>query len=281
LRPAFPARLAAFLVGVALLLVGVPDLRATPKVHMTRQVNIEIELVPMTAPVLPGTPPGSLRMVVRPEQPAETGFRVHWPEPDSVTHVKLLGKRTSAAGSERHEVALEAELVLPDGSKVRSGRLVQLEERATTLFELYRLGERALTMVVEAEATEEVIVSRHAAVGAPVRFRVEIQRVEAGRAISLETDILQTFVGESVSYGFRLGEAPESDAVRLSLRPLRISGELVEIKVETDGTLPGEDGLTVLARSENLVASRGVVSTLAFESGDPPTGYRFLVTAEF
>jgi hypothetical protein len=266
---------------VALLASLSPPLWGAPKVHLVRRTIIQVKFTPLTTSTVPGTDPLALSMVVEPDRAGETEFKVMWPEPDTVTTLKMRGAHGAPTHGRYQELTLEAEVHLPDGSKVRSSRPVQFEERTTTLFEVYRIDDQVLTLVAEIESFVETVVSRHITVGAPVRFHVEIQRVEAGRTVSLETDVLQTFVGEQVSYGFRLGSTPEADAVRLSLRPLRLTGELLEIEVESDGTLPSEDGLVVLARNEKWVASKGVVSTLAFESGEPPTGYRFLVTALF
>jgi hypothetical protein len=264
------------------LLAGLAEpLWAAPKVHLVRRTKIQVKFTPLTTSTVPGTDPLALAMVVEPDRAGETEFGVMWPGPDAVTTLKMRGARGGPTDGRYEELILEAELQLPDGKKLRASRPVHFEQRTTALFELCRIDDQVLTLAAEIESVVETVVSRHITVGAPVRFHVEIQRVDAGRTVSLETDVLQTFVGEQVSYGFRLGSTPEADAVRLSLRPLRLTGELLEIEVESDGTLPGEDGLIVLARNEKWVASKGVVSTLAFESGKPPTGYRFLVTALF
>jgi hypothetical protein len=264
------------------ILVSLPfTLRAGPRVQVQRQTRIDLAFKPLTASVAPGTDPAALALAINPHGGGETEFRLLWPGDDSTTLLKLNATRSESAGSTKHLVALEALLTLPDGSKVRSSTRFDFDERTTALFEVYRIEGNALTLIVEAEASEETIISRGGAIGPPVRFFLEIQRVQDGKTISLETNLLQTFVGEAVSYGFRLGDTPASDAARLSLRPVRMSGELLEIEVEIDGTLPMDEELVVLGRRESWIASRGVVSTFSFESGEPPEGYRFLVTADF
>ena len=254
---------------------------ATPPVQVTRHVNIEVEFSPINASPAPGTKPAALSVIARPREPGETEFGLNWPDPDSSCRLKLRVSQDRPSGRQAHAALVEAELVLAGGRKVLSSRKLEFDEDQTALFELYRVGDRSLTLVVEARAEEETVVSRRSTVGAPIRFMVEIQRVAAGRSITLESDFLQTFVGEPISYSFRLGATPDADSVHLTLKPLRISGSLLEIEVDTSGTLPGENGPLLLGRRENLIASQGAVSTLSFESGDPPTGYRFLVTAEF
>jgi hypothetical protein len=254
---------------------------AAPKVRVTLQTNIRIKISPITATAVPGTDPETLTILARPKAPGETRFELNWPEADTVSVLRLRATQDQPPGGEGAAVMLEAELTLPDGRKVRAPRRIEFDGRTWSLFEIYKEGDKALTLALDVEAEEETLVERRISVGAPVGFLVEIQRVEAGRAITLETDHLQSFVGESVSYSFTLGTTPESDSVRLTLTPLRISGELLEVEVDTSGTLPAPDGPLLLARREKLIASRGAISSLSFESGEPPTGYRFLVTARF
>jgi len=218
---------------------------------------------------------------VDPRDGGETQFALAWPDSTSESGLKLRAAQAPPASDMDHAVDLEAELTLPSGRTVRARRRIELDSRTTVLFEIHRHDERPLTLVIEAEASQETIISRHPVVGAPVRFLLEVQRVERGRTVSLETNRLQAFEGQSVSYSFRLGDSPGAEAARVSLRPLRVSGSIVEIEVETDGKLPDGEGLLVIGRRERWVASRGTTSTLAFESGDPPSGYRILVTADF
>ena len=265
----------------AILLVAALPATAAPRVQVTRHTNIELELSPINASPAPGTDPAALELIARPGETGTTAFALRWPDEDSSCRLELRAAQSPPSAGQTHAVEVEAELTLPDGSKVRSNRKLEFDERQTSLFEVYRIGERALTLVIEARAEEETVISKRTTVGPPVRFMVEIQRVAAGRSITLESDFLQTFVGEPVSYSFSLGAAEEADSVHFTLKPLRISGSLLEIEVDTSGTMPGEEGPLLLGRREKLIASEGAVSTLSFETGDPPTGYRFLVTANF
>lgn len=254
---------------------------AAPRIQVSRHVNIEISISPINVSAAPGTEAKDLSVVARPRQPGETEIGLLWPDPDSACRLKIRVSHDQPAGRQAHAALIEAELVLADGRKVRSSRKLEFDDDQTSLFEVYRVDDRSLTLVLEARAEEETVVSRRTTVGAPVGFMVEIQRVAEGRSVTLETNYLQTFVGDPVSYSFNLGATSDSDSVHFTLKPLRISGSLLEVEVDTSGTLPGEEGPLLLGRRENLIASQGAVSTLSFESGDPPTGYRFLVTADF
>jgi hypothetical protein len=252
-----------------------------PRVNLRQRTWIDLQVTPLNADAVDGETPERMVVRVGPREGGETEFALVWPDKTSKSDLRLRAEQVPAASNRDHAVDLKVELTLPSGRTVLSQRRIELDDRATVLFEVYRHEERPLTLVIEAESSEETVISKHPVVGAPVRFMLEIQRVEQGRTISLETNTLQAFEGQAVSYSFRLGSTPEADAARVSLRPLRVSGAIVEIEVETEGKLPSEDGLLVVGRRERWIASRGTTSTLAFESGEPPTGYRFLVTADF
>jgi hypothetical protein len=102
-----------------------------------------------------------------------------------------------------------------------------------------------------------------------------------GREASLEDNFLNTLVGEPVSYAFRMTDTPEAEAVMIELRPLRLHANIAEIDVEITGTMTLDEEVIVVGRTEHWLASRGATSTLAFESGEPPSGYRFRITARF
>jgi len=268
-------------IAAAALAATAPPPGAGRAVHLSYKTVFDLKVLPVNASPTEGTPPQRLRIRVEPEGGGETEFSLVWPGPDAETVLKLRARQAAPASGADHALELEAELALPGGTTVRADRRIAFDERTTALFEVYRHEDRPLTLVIEAEAVREAVVSRHPAAGTPIRFLLEIQRIEQGRTIPLETNELRTLEGQAVSYSFRLGSSPDAEAARVSLRPLRINGSIVEIEVETDGRLPDGDGLMVLGRRERWVASRGATSTLEFQSGDPPTGYRFLVTPDF
>ena len=71
------------------------------------------------------------------------------------------------------------------------------------------------------------------------------------------------------------------EALTLELTPVRLIGDLVEINVNVEGRLPGDDGVMLIARDENFVVNRGAMLPVSVTTGDPPVGYRFQVTALF
>lgn len=93
--------------------------------------------------------------------------------------------------------------------------------------------------------------------------------------------MLHTFKDETVRYEFKLGPGAADEGLTLSLTPVRLLGDMVEINVYVEGRLAGNDGMTVIARDENLVISRGAMLPVNVTIGDPPVGYCFQVTAIF
>jgi len=120
-----------------------------------------------------------------------------------------------------------------------------------------------------------------ASVGAPVKFLIAVERVDGERIVLLETNELNTFVGQSVEYSFRLGQDEGLEAVRLALLPTATSGELVTIDAEISGALPGPGGTVLLSHRERIVASKRATSRVSATTGTPPAGYRFQVTPDF
>jgi hypothetical protein len=114
-----------------------------------------------------------------------------------------------------------------------------------------------------------------------VRFVIAVERVDGDRIVLLETNELHTFVGQSVEYSFRQGQDERLEAVRLSVLPVAISGDLVTIEAEISGALPGAGGTALISHQERIVASRRATSRLSATTGTPPAGYRFQVTPEF
>ena len=269
--------------GLALVLVGTgfgPPADAAPALLETR-TKITIEIRPLTAELVSDREALFATLVLDSPEPAETTLRVAWPDPGSVSALDIRAIEAPPSPGAAHTVNLDARLVLPDRTTVHTARSVSIDERGTALFEVYRLGERSLTLALQLEATRETVVAAARAPGSQVRFRVEIVRVVEGRQVSLENNYLNTLVGEPVSYSFRLAETRDADAVSVTLKPTRLHADIAEIDVDVAGRLPLGSELVVIGRTEHWLASRDATSTLAFESGEPPSGYRFLITARF
>jgi hypothetical protein len=106
--------------------------------------------------------------------------------------------------------------------------------------------------------------------------------VAGDRVDSLETNRLSTFVGEPVSYSFRLGSPGQAESAQLTLTPQQILGDVVRVEVDVTATLPGaQEEPLLVSRTEQWVTSRGASSTISLATGEPPSGYRFVVTPRF
>jgi hypothetical protein len=243
-----------------------------------QETRVLLEIVPLGAAAGES---GPHRLEVVPGRGGAVRFEIGWPEPDSRVEVDLRAVETVPPGELEWAVRLQAEVRLPDGRRVRSERTIAFDRRTTVLFELYREEGVPLTLAVTGETITATVVNQRPVVGAPVRLKLEIQRVTEGRAVTVETNRLDTFVGEPVSYAFRLRDDTGSNAVRLQLKPLRVQGEVTEIEIELSAAVPGEENPELSSRKERWVTSRGATSTMSLEHGDPPTGYRFLVTPDF
>ena len=92
----------------------------------------------------------------------------------------------------------------------------------------------------DAILTRETSLAARPTAGVPVLLMLEIQRVVEGRSIPLETNRLSTFVGEPVSYAFRLGQESESASVRVQLTPLALYGDVAQVEMEI-GQMEADD----------------------------------------
>lgn len=254
---------------------------AAPTIDLDRRTRIVLKITPLDATAAP-------RTLHATEIDVEAGgtvggsLNVAWPSAADVSHIDLHVSSSPPTLDGQFPVAIAAELRTPDGRRIHSERAFRFNERATTLFEIDRVDGRSLTLAVEAIAEIETVYSSRRTVGPPVRFRVEIWRVSAGRTIRLEDNFLNSFVGDPVSYGFRLGDGDGATEVTLTLLPVRLEGEIAEVEIEIGGRLPGADGgLAVIGRRERWLASRDAPFKLAFEHGEPPEGYRFVLTTRF
>ncbi len=268
----------AAIVGWALLCVAAPCLSA-PDIHVSEHSEVRLTVRALTARWAAGAK--EPRLVVPGGGEASAESVLDWPAGHGPTKLAITVRsaETSADGEQTVEVA--ARLTLADGTLVSAARSLRFVERTTSLFEVYRAGDETLTLALEAEAEVVKRFASRPSPGAPVRFHLEIERVLDGRAIPLESNDLDTFVGEPVSYSFVLGEKPESERAKLTLRPLRVVGAMIEIEAEIGGALASAADLAVIGRTERILASRDATSTIALETGTPPVGYRFRITPRF
>lgn len=270
---------ASLTTSLALIVAAGSAASAEPVVHVRQRTDVHLTAHPLTARV--ATSSHEPHLVAEAGGEARDETTLEWPEGHGPATLRLLARAAAPSADGEQVIEVEARLGLADGTQIVATRALRFRERTTALFEVYRVGDDALTLALEAEVAVVDEFSTRPTLGAPVRFRLEITRVVEGRSILLETNDLDTFVGEPVSYSFRLGSAPDSENAKLTLRPLRLVGELLEIEAQVSGALVTDDDLAVVGRTERILASRDAKSTLTFEIGTPPLGYRFLITPRF
>jgi hypothetical protein len=209
-------------------------------------------------------------------------LEVRWPDRDSLSRIDLHARERSQPAGQGKTIDLHADVTLPDGAIREASRTLVLEESATELFELLRsAADRSLTLAIVAEVETELTLPAPGKAGLPVHLRVEVERMEAGKATPLESNQLSTFAGEAVTYSFHIDTGDGSESLRLELLPHSINGDLLQIDLDLSGVLPAADGPMVIARKEHWLGSRGASSSVTLETGEPPTGYRFIVTPRF
>jgi len=268
-----------FLIAFCMLLTGA-ETPAAQRYQILSREKVILEIRPLTAtPVKGGAEPR--RLDLDPDGRATLELALLWPDAESRCDIRLEARDRSGGPGAPHLVELVTETRLADGTTTRRERRISVSESSTVLFEVARVGDQVLTLGIETEIVTEPFLRGRPVAGAPVQLQLEIQRVEEGRSITLETNRLNTLVGEPVAYSFRLGNSDDAPAVRVQMKPLDLSGQVLKLEVEISGTLPVGETTEVAGRREEWLASRGTTSSFAFVSGEPPTGYRFLITPFF
>jgi hypothetical protein len=268
------------LVPLALGLLGASSGNAAPVVAVETHLVLRIEA--LTVENGRSKAAGISREAeIGPKQPASVDFVVPWrPDGTSLT-VRLDARLTSSSSGSDLAVEFESTTTLAGSPPVAASREIRFADEGSGLFEIFGDNGRRLLLTVQGEKVERAVVRTFTTVGAPVRFVIAVERVDGDRIVLLETNELHTFVGQSVEYSFRQGQGEGLEAVRLSVLPVAISGDLVTIDAEISGALPGAGGTALISRKERIVASRRATSRLAATTGNPPAGYRFQVTPEF
>jgi hypothetical protein len=262
------------------LLVLASRALAMPHVRLVEEDEVVLTVRPMKVSVAPGAEP-AVRVVKLADRGVELRYEFAWPEPEDVTKVLLRASPRPPRSGVRHVVLLEAEVTMPDGRQERSKRELVFDEEYTSLFDVRREGNRSLILAIEAVHHRETRLAVRREIGEPMQFQLEIQRVEGDNFVSLETNRLNTFVGDSVSYSFRLGEKGQGESLTVNLTPRRLYGDLARISIEVSGMLEDGDTISMISRQEDWMTTRGSTSSLSVAAGDPPAGFRFLVTPWF
>jgi len=259
--------------------VSAGDLPYGLRLVRDERVRVEVRVV---APVHPGRPPAGGALDVPSTGPASLVLDPGWPTAGSASRLELRVGRLPPLPGAAHRLELAAELAGGEQVPLRARREMLFDEETTVLFEVARAGDVPLTLAVTAEASSEQALSAEVPAGPPVRLLLEIQWVEQGQAVSLETNQLDTLVGQAVSYAFRLGDPGAERAAQLRLFPALLVGGVLQIEIEINATMPGPDGrVQATSRRERWLSSAGTTSTLSLAAGEPARGFRFQVTPRF
>jgi hypothetical protein len=268
------------LLALAVSVASIPSGHATPSVALETHVVLTIEALTVEEG-RSKTLGVSREAEVGPYQPAAISFVVPWGAGGASLNVRFDARMTSLTPDGEAVLYCESSVARAGRPPVLASREIRLAEEGSGLFEVFGDGTRRLLLTLRGEQVARAIVRPPAAAGAPVKFVVAVERVDGERIVLLETNELHTFVGQSVEYSFRHGEDEGLEAVRLSLLPTAVSGDLVTIEAEISGALPGPGGTVLVSHRERIVASRRATSRLAATTGTPPAGYSFQVTPDF
>jgi hypothetical protein len=273
-------RLAAMVAALVAIPVVLVSVEAAPPAISTESVLI-LEVSVLDVDLETTTKLGSRTLEIRDGTPGELGLTLPWPSPEAPARLALSAKGLVDPEGERHRISIESSLETSEGERFRSGREIEIREGGTHLFDVVEQDGRRLVLALRAESETRPVLVGPGRAGAAVVFRLAVERVEGERSTPLETNLLRTFVGSGVEYSFHRGEGEAAESVRLLLRPVKLRGALAEIEVEVTGSLPGPPRRLALSRRELLFATRRSTSRLEVTTGEPPTGYRFLITPDF
>ena len=256
-----------------LLLIGLPALADGP-IEKIPQLDLKVRAVA-------GAPKMEPReMSISEDEPKE--IRFGWDlEPQRPVEVTLQGKVTQTAVEGAMSLQLRASLQLPDGRVIQTSRTDRISERATLLFELYRFDNRPITLAIDATVGETWRAVRTPSVGRPVVFDVEVMLVDGDSEVAVERNELSTFEGQSVRYEMFGDDPEESGSLTLRLTPIRLIGDLIEVRVQLSGEMEVDGELDVVGSDENVIINRGSSTPVDLIFGDPPRGVRFRVSPSF
>lgn len=254
--------------------------RAVPSVQIETRVHLGVGAV--TVEDGKTKPAGRRQQAeIGPSTPGTVEFEVPWRPDGEPVKVRLTVRLTSITPGGEAVLMCESLAALSGSKPVAAAREIRLADEGSGLFEVFGDGPRRILLTLQGEQVQRAVVRPPATVGAPVRFTIGIERVDGERIELLETNQLHTFVGQSVEYSFHLGQGAGVEAVRLTVLPVSIAGDIVTIDADISGALPGTGGTTLLSHRERIVASRQATSRLQATAGTPPAGYQFQVTPDF
>jgi len=257
-----------------------PPVVSMPDVQLVEEDQVLLTVRPMNVEPAPQSALPAEQIELE-DRGTEMVYKFAWPAPGAVTKVVLRASPRPPRPGAKHVVLLESLVTLPAGKQVRARREMVFDDSYTSLFEVYRERDRALVLAVQAEHYRDTrfVVRRDA--GEPIQFQLKIQRVEGNQSILLETNRLNTFVGDPVTYSFQFGKYGKGESLRIRLTPQKLYGDLAQIEVDVSGMLPDGEQTAMISRTEDWMTTRGATSSLSVAAGEPPTGFKFLVTPWF
>ncbi len=258
----------------------VAPVASAPKLRSSAESVVVLAFRPLNAR-LAGETTQTPTLEVVPNVGGRTRFDLVWPEPGSTCRVEITAEELPPRPGVPHVVHVQALVTRPDGTKTRADRELYLQDASTTLFEILRVDGRALTLAIEAEVEKRTVFSTTPSAEIPVQLLLDIEWIEGNEATSLETNSLQTFLGEPVGYSFRLGPAGHAESAEIRLTPVRLFGDVLSLEVEVSGTLPDGEQMTVQSRKKQWLTNAGSTSSMDLLTGDSSRGFRFKVTPRF
>lgn len=278
-----PPRLVTCIAPAIAALALLSSAPAYGQVQLSHSIQVALDISPLTGEARVDSLP--LHVDLDPVKGGQVEFTLHWPDNPATARditVKLVASAPRFDSRPEGVFKLTATVEGLEDTPIETAQNFWVQDGGLSLLEVLRIDDEPLTLAIRISTREIPFVSgRQVEIGAPLTLNLEIHRVDGEKTVRLETNRLQTFVGQSVSYSFDLGHQIDSAALRLSFRPTRLFGEIVEIVVDVHGKLPIDGELLVIGRSETWIASRGVPSSIAITGGAPAAGYRFVVTPEF
>lgn len=216
-----------------------------------------------------------------PSRPGSASVKIPWYRGEAEVRIDA---RFAAVGSgdDLDRLALEfTARPAGDPDPVRTSRDVEMSESASHLVEILREGDRSVVAAVRGERSWAPVIAAPEPVGPPVVLGLAVSRVDGDRVVPLESNELHTFLRDSVEYSFRRGTGDEEESLLLVLTPLASTGDVLDLRVQVSGRLPGDGAPVLLSRDLRVATSRGAVSKVDVLAGAPPSGYRFSLTPNF
>lgn len=267
---------AAFAVGLA----AIAPCLALPQIRQTTRVVLHIDVV-LVAPPAAGRTVATRTLALDRSDAKVEDVAIAWPGEAAPRALTLSATGRPGSEPDQLAVALASSFRLPSGQVLRTDSTYALRDGSSQLVEVYAQKGTRLLLALQAERESTPVAGPSDGDIAQVRFRVEVQHV-AGEALEpLETNVLDTFLGEAVEYSFERGAGDELETMRISLLPIRLEGSIAEVEVVIDGTLPAPTNRVVVSRRERLLTTRGSASAVVVSAGDPPNGYRFEIKPDW